>query len=200
MGKSTPNLLHKVIWRSRTYRWKTNSCIATIDISKSICAQFQISSFTPSYRKRKLIEDPTSWGLLSLPLISGNRWSWQNWKLAASKHWIWMNYFLRDNQRFGGRNLCRFDIPSSLTRFWHIDNPPSHSPLLLQPLPAEHFQYKPTWFRLVPKAREADTHIPDVHIMTSPVNVSRKQNLKHTDVPITTCPINDGEKIHSPIF
>ena len=78
----------------------SHSCIATVDISKSICAKFQISSFTPSYQKRKLIEDPTSWGLLSLPLISGNRWSWQNWKLAASKHWIWMNYFLRDNQRF----------------------------------------------------------------------------------------------------
>ena len=147
------------------------------------------------------------WGVLSLPLMSENRWSWQNWKLAASKHWIWMNYFLRDNQRFGWRNLCRFNFPSSLTRFWHFDKPllPLSLPLPLPsppppPLPAEHFQYKPTWFRLVPKARETDTHIPDVHIMTSPVNVSRKQNLKHTDVPITTCPINDGEKIHSPIF
>ena len=33
--------------------------MATMDISKSICAKFQVSSFTPSYRTRKLIERPT---------------------------------------------------------------------------------------------------------------------------------------------
>ena len=33
--------------------------MATMDISKSKCAKFQISSFTPSYRTRKLIERPT---------------------------------------------------------------------------------------------------------------------------------------------
>ena len=39
-----------------------------------------------------------------------------------------------------------------------------------------------------------DTHIPDVHIMRSPVNVCREQNCKHTDVYIMTCPINVDEK------
>ena len=29
-----------------------------MDISKSVCAEFQISSVTPLYRTRKLIEDP----------------------------------------------------------------------------------------------------------------------------------------------
>ena len=38
---------------------KTKSCIAIMDISKSISATLHISRFTPSYRKRKLIEDPT---------------------------------------------------------------------------------------------------------------------------------------------
>ena len=33
--------------------------LAPLDISKSICAKCQISSFTPSYRTRKLIEHPT---------------------------------------------------------------------------------------------------------------------------------------------
>ena len=56
---ASPPIIPKVIWRSRTYRRKTNSFIATIDISKSMRAQFQISSFTPSYRTRKLIEHPT---------------------------------------------------------------------------------------------------------------------------------------------
>ena len=35
-----------------------HSCIATMDIFKSICAKFQISSFTPSYVNRKPFECP----------------------------------------------------------------------------------------------------------------------------------------------
>ena len=54
---ASPPSIPKVIWRSRIYRRKTNSCIATMDISK--CIYFQISSFTPSYQKRKLFESPT---------------------------------------------------------------------------------------------------------------------------------------------
>ena len=73
-----------LIWRSMTYCRKTNSCISPLDISISIwgvslqkglnafwiesesvqsarcfMVRIQISSFTPSYRTRKLIEDPS---------------------------------------------------------------------------------------------------------------------------------------------
>ena len=62
----------KVIWRSKTYHRKMSSCIATMDISKSVdlCAKFQISSFTHSYLRRKLFE----WliGLVLVQLVYTN--------------------------------------------------------------------------------------------------------------------------------
>ena len=53
---ASPPTILKVIWRSRTYHRKTNPCIATMDISKSICAKFQISSLILHTERENLLK------------------------------------------------------------------------------------------------------------------------------------------------
>ena len=78
---ASPPTITKVIWRSMTYRRNTNSCIATMGISKSICAKVQISSFTPSYRK---------WQLFWMTLVVLWRvWPNNIWLKVGHQVWNW---------------------------------------------------------------------------------------------------------------